>query len=224
MSQQTRIAYQTDLTQLFPWLLENDVTVSAPLPVSRGHILEYLACLAHQGRSGVSRARKLAASREYFKDLIAEELLSASPASPLALPKKERKSRVYLREDESMKCLNAAAGHNRDDAILPLFLQTGIRLAELAGLILSDLHKRLQLPLAISLSNGLDERVPAPSAPTTRKSSLFLRLFSASHQLRNILFPLTLNVVPCSRTFSRRGETGHAERKKGTPPYEHEGP
>ena len=139
VSQHSRIAYQTDLTQLFTWLLENDVTVSAPTHVSRGHILEYLACLAHQGRSGVSRARKLAAIREYFKDLIAEELLSASPASSIALPKKERKSRVYLREDESMKVLNAAAGHNRDDAILPLFLQTGIRVAELAGLILSDL-------------------------------------------------------------------------------------
>jgi len=163
VSQHTRIAYQTDLTQLFTWLLENDVTVSAPTHVSRGHILEYLACLAHQGRSGVSRARKLAAIREYFKDLIAEELLSASPASPRALPKKERQSCVYLREDESMKVLNAAASHNRDDAILPLFLQTGIRLAELAGLILSDLHKQVAVPSVIILP----------------KSSWFLKQFLA---------------------------------------------
>ena len=184
MSQQTRIAYQTDLTQLFTWLLENDVTVSAPTHVSRGHILEYLACLAHQGRSGVSRARKLAAIREYFKDLIAEELLSASPASPLALPKKERKSRVYLREDESTKVLNAAAGHNRDDAILPLFLQTGIRVAELAGLILSDLH----------------EQVAVPSDGILRKCSWSLRLFLALPQHLNTLFPTILSFAPCNMT------------------------
>jgi site-specific recombinase XerD len=52
----------------------------------------------------------LAALREYFKYLIAEELLSASPASTRAMPKKERKSRVYLRQDEYMKFLSAAAG------------------------------------------------------------------------------------------------------------------
>ena len=92
VSQNTRIAYQTDLTQFFTWLLENDVTVSAPTHVSRGHILEYLACLAHQGRSGVSRARKLAAIREYFKDLIAEELLSASPAVLQLCPRKSAKA------------------------------------------------------------------------------------------------------------------------------------
>jgi len=139
VSQHTRIAYQTDLTQFFTWLLENDITVSAPIHVSRGHIIEYLAFLAQQGRSGVTRARKLAAIREYFKYLVAEKLLPASPASTIAMPKKECKSQVFLREDEYMKLLNAAAGNSRDYAILQLFLQTGIRVAELAGLILSDI-------------------------------------------------------------------------------------
>ncbi len=138
-SRHTRIAYQTDLRQFFTWLLENDVTVKAPIHISRGRIIEYLAFLAQQGRSGVTRARKLAAIREYFKYLVAEELLPASPASTIAMPKKERKSRVFLREDEYMKLLNAAAGNSRDYAILQLFLQTGIRVAELVGLKLSDI-------------------------------------------------------------------------------------
>jgi integrase/recombinase XerC len=52
------------------------------------------------------------------------------------MPKKERKSRVFLRVDEYMRLLNAAAGNSRDYAILQLFLQTGIRVAELVGLTL----------------------------------------------------------------------------------------
>ena len=138
-SRHTRIAYQTDLRQFFTWLLEHDMTVSAPLHIRRGHIIEYLAFLAQQGRSGVTRARKLAAIREYCKYLVAEELLPASPASTIAMPKKERKSRVFLREDEYLKLLNAAAGNSRDYAILQVFLQTGIRVAELVGLTLSDI-------------------------------------------------------------------------------------
>ena len=139
VSQHTRIAYQTDLTQFFTWLLENDVTVSAPIYVSKGHIIEYLAFLAHQGRSGVTRARKLASIREYFKYLIAEKLLPASPASTIAMPKKERKRRVYVRVDEYMKLLHAAASNSRDYSILQLLLQTGIRITELVGLTLSDI-------------------------------------------------------------------------------------
>jgi site-specific recombinase XerD len=138
-SRHTRIAYQTDLRQFFTWLLEHDMTVSDPLHIRRGHIIEYLAFLAQQGRSGVTRARKLAAIREYFKYLVAEELLPASPASTIAIPKKERKSRVFLHEDEYSKLLNAAAGNSRDYAILQVFLQTGIRVAELVGLTLSDI-------------------------------------------------------------------------------------
>jgi site-specific recombinase XerD len=138
-SRHTRIAYQTDLRQFFTWLLEHDLTVSAPRHIRRGHIIEYLAFLAQQGRSGVTRARKLAAIREYCKYLVAEELLPASPAGTIPMPKKERKSRVFLREDEYLKLLNAAAGNSRDYAILQLFLQTGIRVAELVGLTLSDI-------------------------------------------------------------------------------------
>lgn len=139
VSQHTRVAYQTDLTQFFTWLLENDVTVSTPQHVSKGHIIEYLAFLAHQGRSGVTKARKLAAIRAYFKSLVTEKLLPASPASTIALPKKERNRRVYVRVDEYRKLLHAAARNSRDYAMLQLFLQTGIRITELVELTLSDL-------------------------------------------------------------------------------------
>ncbi len=44
-----------------------------------------------------------------------------------------------MRVDEYMRLLNAAAGNSRDYAILQLFLQTGIRVAELVGLTLTDI-------------------------------------------------------------------------------------
>ena len=52
---------------------------------------------------------------------------------------KDRADPVFLRIDEYMRLLNAAADQPRDYAILQLFLQTGIRVAELVSLSFADI-------------------------------------------------------------------------------------
>src|SRR6266581_5375431 len=137
LSEHTASAYRTDLLQFLSFLTENDISVTSPEKITRTHILDYLSHLANLGRSGVTRSRKLAAIREYCKFLVTENILPASPTENIVRPKGERKQRVFLRVDEYMRLLNAAAGNSRDYAILQLFLQTGIRVAELCGLELS---------------------------------------------------------------------------------------
>lgn len=139
LSSHTATAYHTDLAQFLHWLTENDVTVIHPGQIARNHVLDYLSYLAGLGRSGVTRARKLASIREYCKFLVEDKSIPSSPVENIAMPKKERKQRVFLRVDEYMRLLNAAAGNSRDYAILQLFLQTGLRVAELVGLTLQDI-------------------------------------------------------------------------------------
>src|SRR6266566_9520146 len=150
LSEHTATAYRTDLLQFLTWVSENDVTVQSPEKITRTHILDYLSHLANLGRSGVTRVRKLAAIKEYCKFLVDEKSISLSPAENVIRPKQERKQRVFLRVDEYMRLLNAAAGNSRDYAILQLFLQTGIRVAELVGLTLPA----LDLVESIMLING----------------------------------------------------------------------
>ncbi len=150
MSPHTITAYRTDVRQFFTWLAENDVKVTTPHHISRSHIIDFLSHLADQGRSGVTRARKLAAIRQYCQFLVDEDRLQASPAATIAMPKKERKQRVFLHVDEYLRLLNAAAGNNRNYAILQVFLQTGIRVEELTKLTLSD----IDLDAGTMLING----------------------------------------------------------------------
>lgn len=138
-SQLTLTAYKTDLMQFFQWLAENDITVTIPGQVTRGHINEYLAFLASQGRSGVTRARKLAALKSFFIYLKDEQIVSSSPAETIHMPNKERKKKVVLRTDEYSRMLSEAGGNPRDFAILQLFLQTGIRVSELIAILLEDI-------------------------------------------------------------------------------------
>jgi site-specific recombinase XerD len=139
LSKHTVTAYCTDLQQFLTWLSDNDISVRGPEKITRTPILDYLSYLAGLGRSGVTRTRKLAAIREYCKFLVSEHIIPSSPTENIVRPKQERKQRVFLRVDEYMRLLNAAAGNSRDYAILQLFLQTGIRVAELAGLTLQDI-------------------------------------------------------------------------------------
>src|SRR6266702_2695169 len=112
LSKHTASAYRTDLLQFLSFLTENDISVTSPEKITRTHILDYLSHLAGLGRSGVTRTRKLASIREYCKFLVNEQLLPHSPTEHIVRPKQERKQRVFLRVDEYMRLLNAAAGNS----------------------------------------------------------------------------------------------------------------
>ncbi len=138
----TLTAYKTDLKQFFEWLSENDATVTIPEQVTRGHVNEYLAFLSSLGRSGVTRARKLAALKSFFTYMKDEHIIASSAADTIHMPNKERKRKVVLRTDEYSRMLSEAGGNPRDFAILQLFLQTGIRVSELVAITVPDLDRQ----------------------------------------------------------------------------------
>jgi site-specific recombinase XerD len=138
VSTHTVLAYATDIRQFIAYLEETNLAADRWDRVERADLTEYLSDLARQGRTGVTRARKLASLRECCRFLAEQGYLLASPAAAIAMPRKERTARVYLRPDEYTRLLSAAGGHSRDFAILQLFLQTGIRVAELVHLTIRD--------------------------------------------------------------------------------------
>ena len=131
-------AYRTDVLQFITFLHENNVAITGVAEVGKVDILEYLAALARKKLTGVARARKVSAIREYFRFLEDMEVIERSPAAGIETPKREKHTRVFLRSDEYTKMLSLAGGNPRDYAILQVFLQTGIRVSELANLTLAD--------------------------------------------------------------------------------------
>jgi integrase/recombinase XerC len=138
-SQLTIRAYRTDLVQFAAFLQETSVTATRAQDVSRADILDHLADLGRRGLSGVARARKLSALREFFRFLEAEGAIRKAPTTGIDSPKREKNTRAYLRPEEFTRMLSLAGANPRDYAILQVFLQTGVRVSELAGLTLSDI-------------------------------------------------------------------------------------
>jgi integrase/recombinase XerC len=132
-------AYQTDIQQFISFLHANNVSIQTPPDVEKVDIVEYFSALAKRELTGIARARKMSALREYFRFLEGIGAIAKSPTTGIETPKRERNGRQVLRSDEYTKMLSLAGANPRDYAILQVFLQTGIRVSELANLTKDDI-------------------------------------------------------------------------------------
>src|SRR5438477_10564730 len=98
-SQATLRAYQTDIQQFIVFLHSISVSAGTPKDVSKVDILEYFSFLAKKDLTGVARARKLSALREYFRFLEGIGEIEKSPTAGVETPKREKNTRQFLRSD-----------------------------------------------------------------------------------------------------------------------------
>ena len=132
-----------------------DIGLDFVKSVTISDVYEYLAFLSRDrpkrgnsrstdfGLSASSRARKIAVIRSYYKYLtLKANLLSENPVADLDSPRMKKSLPRFLSLDESVRLLDGVDGTNRerDFCILTIFLNCGLRISELAGLDLTDLH------------------------------------------------------------------------------------
>ena len=132
-------AYATDISQFISFLHANNVSILAPADVQKLDVMKYLSHCAKRELTGIARARKLSALREYFRFLEGVGVITKSPTTGIETPKREKNGRQVLRPDEYTKMLSLAGASPRDYVVLQVFLQTGIRVSELANLRTTDI-------------------------------------------------------------------------------------
>jgi integrase/recombinase XerC len=132
-------AYASDISQFILFLHATNVSIQIPADVEKVDVVEYLSALAKRALTGIARARKMSALREYFRFLEGIGVITKSPTMGIETPKREKNGRQVLRSDEYTKMLSLAGANPRDYAVLQVFLQTGIRVSELANLRLEDI-------------------------------------------------------------------------------------
>ena len=191
-------AYCIDVGQFLIWLSEC-TAATRPAQVTRAQLIDYLAYLTDARISGTTRRRKRAALRSYFAFLVDEGLLTSSPAETVPAPRLEKRHPVWLKPEEYNRML-AQASDTRDFAILQLFLQTGIRLAELCALEVSDVELSTVAPtLHVRVGKGLKDRdIPLErkaidalkrwlkTRPPVTSEALFLNRYGQPFSMRGI--------------------------------------
>ncbi len=109
--------------------------------------------------SAVSRARKCSALKQYFNYLtVKKHYLDADPMSELEIPKSKKALPKYLTLEQSIELLNSVDGKfkERDYCILTLFLNCGLRLAELVSLNMNSIRSDNTM---VVLGKGNKERI-----------------------------------------------------------------
>jgi site-specific recombinase XerD len=145
-SPKTLRAYGDDLSQFLGWVENNRVDWDTPTHFDRADIEGFMQYLAAKRLTGVTRVRKLAAIRKFFTFLEENKILAANPANTVKGARREEKEPNILYKEQYKALLFEASDNIRDYAIIQTFLQTGIRLSELASLRAEDVdleHRNL---------------------------------------------------------------------------------
>lgn len=113
-----------------------------PAQVSPLELRSYLSSL-HEKFAKTSIVRRFAAIRSFYRFLFRKGLVESDVAERIPLPKTEKRLPRYLSVEETESLLSAPEAGNasglRNRAILELLYSTGLRVAELAALSLSDI-------------------------------------------------------------------------------------
>lgn len=114
--------------------------------VDQYSIKAYLQFLADRGNVAVSRGRKLATLKSFFKYLTSQGAAKVDPTATIKMPKVQQKEPSYLTEGEYKRLLRTVQKNAtkyfkaRDTAIVTMFLGMGLRLSELVELDVGNVN------------------------------------------------------------------------------------
>lgn len=127
----------------------DDVDVRMLNKITTDDFLVYLIYLNREKNyKNASRARTIAALKSFFKFVHSKKhLIDSNPAYDLETPKIGKRNPKYLTLEQSTKLLETAyssptESNERDYCMLTLFLNTGMRLSELRGINIDDIHDK----------------------------------------------------------------------------------
>jgi site-specific recombinase XerD len=138
--------------------LERAGMPTAAADVHREHVEAYLAAFLEDHKASTT-ATRYQSLRVFFSFLVEEGEITESPMRNMSPPIVPEERAAVLSDDQLRAllktCDTKTFDGRRDDAILRLFMDTGMRLSELAGLRVTDIRDD---DVAIVLGKGRRER------------------------------------------------------------------
>ena len=192
-------AYESDLVRLRAWTEKNGFDLGS---LTRQDLREWLIDLGRAKLSDNSRRRIVSTLRGFFKFLVIEGHIKASPADDLDVPQKGAYLPRFLTQAEieqlfAVPDVSSEIGL-RDRAILELMYACGLRATEVASLKLGDID--IDAGIVTTLGKGSKMRkVPVgSSAVEWVKSYLSLRRTKENIEVSNVF------VAPSGAPITRK--------------------
>lgn len=140
MGEKTRRAYGVDLEQLAEWAAGRELR---PHELSHRDLRNFAGVVSERGAMKSTVARKLAAIRTFYRQLVERGELEANPAELVSSPKKDSYLPRVLKPAEVAELLDRIPASSpldlRDRALLELAYAAGLRAEELVNLDVTSL-------------------------------------------------------------------------------------
>jgi len=145
LSGQTQTTYAAAARQLDAHLEAAGVTRLGQ--VDRRHVEDFIVKLT-QTRSPATASNRFRALQQFFSWLVDEEEIDTNPMVRMRPPQVPEKPVAIVSDDDLRRLLKSVEGRDfasrRDNAAVRLWIDTGMRRSELAGLALDDLDLDVQ--------------------------------------------------------------------------------
>jgi integrase/recombinase XerC len=154
-SPHTLDSYAVDLSQ-FAQFCKKEFEIESPVEVSHQVVRSWLASLMEVDYHPSSVHRKLSAINAYMRFQMKEGILTSNPARNIPKPKKPARLPLFVEEKGAQALYTIETGElfilpegadpfllKRDELIVTLLYETGIRQSELLGLKDSDVDKSI---------------------------------------------------------------------------------
>ncbi len=165
-SEHTVTAYEKDLDQFIQF--GSELVGDFSLVEADHHLIrQWLISLMDEGMTSVSVKRKISSLRSLYKFLLREGHMKKNPTELVMMPKTGKKLPQFVQEKEMNRLLDTSFFTDdfcglRDKAILSLFYGTGMRLSELRGIRLSDIHTAERVVKVLGKRNK-ERLIPYPT-------------------------------------------------------------
>ena len=137
-SNSTVIAYKKDIEQLIDHLYKTGVNEVEKIKLD--HLVTFMKNLADKNYTNKSISRKTNSTKTFFRFLVAEGHIEENIADDLKHPKVEIRAPRILSRLEYGALRDAAREDARSFAIIEVLLQTGLRISELAKILLEHIE------------------------------------------------------------------------------------
>ncbi|GEQ48872.1 site-specific tyrosine recombinase XerD [Tetragenococcus koreensis] len=159
LSDNTRKSYQRDLNQYLVFLHNEEIKDWQS--VDRFTIVAFLQFLQEENKSAATITRMVTSLRRFHQFLRQERFVDHDPMQHIESPKKRQKLPDTLNVNEVERLIETPDTKKvlgiRDRAILEVMYATGMRVSELIGVKLNDLH--LSMGLLQTTGKGDKERI-----------------------------------------------------------------
>ena len=149
---------------------------AGPEQLSINHLKEFISWVNEAGLSARSQARILSGIRAFFKYLVLENIVPEDPSQLLETPRLGRKLPDTLSVDDINRLVAAIdlskPEGTRNKAMLETLYSCGLRVSELVGLKLSNLH--LQVGFLNVTGKGDKERLVPVGSVAVKYLSIYL--------------------------------------------------